>query len=203
MYCTNCGKTIKDHDRFCRYCGFNTWGDEPQTGGVYAEEALARDAELMPEISDIGEEVVLYVLQKHWMGVLLPVVIMPIFVLVFWKVYVHASSMLGAMVGILFLFPVIYPIFRYASDSIVFTNKYVHIKRGLFEIQEIDVPITKTPKLLRVERTFLSGIADYGYIVYKTKDGRKHYIAAADPSELEMIIENPVRFVNDALACEE
>ena len=72
MYCPNCGKTIKDYDNFCRYCGADL-REEPVNQEIISKinrenEIKKEEEENVKKIDiphDNGEELVLFDVKKH------------------------------------------------------------------------------------------------------------------------------------------
>jgi len=172
MYCSNCGKTVKEYDYFCKYCG---------------KDLRAQD-------EDSGEELVLYVAGKHPAGVWLPLLWSPFLIAVFWQLYIRSSSIFGAIFAITFLVPVIYLILRHYSDSVVVTNKFVHLKHGAFDPEEIDVPL-RNAGVLRVKQTSLGKILNYGYISFNNEGSRQHLRYIKNPEDLREIFADPEGFI--------
>jgi phage shock protein C len=42
MYCSNCGRQLEDHARFCSECGTPRPGPQPPTGQMYEPRPLSR-----------------------------------------------------------------------------------------------------------------------------------------------------------------
>jgi phage shock protein C len=42
MYCSNCGRQLEDHARFCSECGAPRPGSQPPTGQMYEPRPLSR-----------------------------------------------------------------------------------------------------------------------------------------------------------------
>ena len=106
------------------------------------------------------------------------------------------------LVGIAFalLVPIVYPILRYTSDKILITTKYIRIKYGVFNIEEIDIPIRKI-KLLAVEQTFVGKILNYGSIIFKSPAKAENcvYGYIKDFDEFVEILNNPAEFIRESL----
>ncbi len=193
MFCPNCGKQIKDSDNFCRYCG-NDLRNEVST----CETAGESDIEEYKLPEDDGEELVLYDIKKHWMALFWPVVLTPVFFIYFWTVFLNTHSFFSWVIVLLLLLPIIYPVLRYNSDKIIITTKYAHIKLGVLNPEEIDIPLKKLD-MLEVSQSAMGRMLDYGMVSFSHKSERFDYGYIKAPEELQYIIDNPARFVHEAL----
>lgn len=193
MFCPNCGKQIKDSDNFCRYCG-NDLRNEVLT----CETAGESDIEEYKLPEDDGEELVLYDIKKHWMALFWPVVLTPVFFIYFWTVFLNTHSFFSWVIVLLLLLPIIYPVLRYNSDKIIITTKYAHIKLGVLNPEEIDIPLKKLD-MLEVSQSAMGRMLDYGMVSFSHKSERFDYGYIKAPEELQYIIDNPARFVHEAL----
>lgn len=193
MFCPNCGKQIKDSDNFCRYCG-NDLRNEVST----CEAAGESDIEEYKLPADDGEELVLYDIKKHWMALFWPVVLTPVFFIYFWTVFLNTHSFFSWVIVLLLLLPIIYPVLRYNSDKIIITTKYAHIKLGVLNPEEIDIPLKKLD-MLEVSQSAMGRMLDYGMVSFSHKSERFDYGYIKAPEELQYIIDNPARFVHEAL----
>ena len=98
----------------------------------------------------------------------------------------------------LLLLPIIYPALRYNSDKIIITTKYAHIKLGVLNPEEIDIPLKKLD-MLEVSQTAVGRMLDYGMVSFSHKSERFDYGYIKAPEELQYIIDNPARFVHEAM----
>lgn len=205
MYCPNCGKTIKEYDNFCRYCGADLRENSDKQEVIinsYNENEIKNDEKADIQIvdlaSDNGEELVLFDVKKHWMSLFWSVFFTPIFFSYFWNIFLNTHSILSWIVVLGLLAPIIYPILRYSSDKIIITNKYVHIKLGVLNPEEIDIPLSKL-NILEVSQSTLGRLLNYGSVSFNSNSERFDYGYIQAPEELQYIIDDPARFVNEAL----
>lgn len=214
MYCPNCGKNIKEFDKFCRYCGtsleaevcndvFNKETKNEVCEEVNIEKANANyyDEEIDYTPNEKDDELVLYDVKKHPMALFWSVALMPIFFMYFWTIFMQTHSIFSWILAAVILTPIIYPLLRYYSDKIIITNKFVHIKHGVFNIEEIDIPIKKI-RMLHFQQSFVGSLCNYGDIFFESPTTEKLYNFkyAKDYDELKNIIINPVQFIKDTLA---
>ena len=205
MYCPNCGKTIKEYDNFCRYCGADLRENSDKQEVIinsYNENEIKNDEKADIQIvdlaSDNGEELVLFDVKKHWMSLFWSVFFTPIFFSYFWNIFLNTHSILSWIVVLGLLAPIIYPILRYSSDKIIITNKYVHIKLGVLNPEEIDIPLSKL-NILEVSQSTLGRLLNYGSVSFNSNSERFDYGYIQTPEELQYIIDDPARFVKEAL----
>lgn len=217
MFCPNCGKPVKENDNFCRYCGYNLStekeGDEfcnvksyiekPQdnTGECVVnhycppeEVEVSEEYELPPEDS---EELVIYDVKKHWMALFWPIFLTPVFFIYFWFIFLNTHSFFSWVIVFLILVPIIYPILRFNSDKIVVTTKFAHIKIGILNPEEIDVPLSKLG-ILEISQTTMGRIMDYGMVSFAFNGEGFDYGYIKDPGELQYLIDNPARYIKEA-----
>ncbi len=213
MFCPNCGKQVKDFDNFCRFCGSNL-KDSPQSRIVAtiekpSEEEYDENNEVQRETAetepddfppDNGEELVLYDVKKHYMAFFWPIVLSPVFFIYFWKVFLNTHSFFSWIIAFAILTPIVYPILRYSSDKLLITTKYARIKMGVFNVEEIDIPIKKI-RLLAVEQTFIGKMLNYGNVIFKSpaKEENSVYSYIKDFDEFVEILDNPSKFIKEAL----
>ena len=205
MFCPNCGKQVKDNDNFCRFCGVSlNENDRVVTIEKFEpdEEPQEKNTELAKEDfpPDEMEELVLYDVKKHMLALFWPIVMSPVFFIYFWKVFLNTHSFFSWIIAFALLTPIVYPILRYTSDKFLITTKYVRIKYGIFNIEEIDIPIRKI-RLLAVEQTFIGKMANYGNIIFKSpsKDENCVYGYIKDFYELVDILDDPAEFIKESL----
>ncbi len=207
MFCSNCGKQIKDDDNFCRYCG-NDLREKNQNVESYIEEAVEEQINETPEkiIVELkkkdsvyeGEELVLYEIQKHWMSLFWPVFLTPIFLVYFWIYFLNSHSFFSWLVVISFLALIIYPIARYKSDSIVITTKAAHIKIGILKPSEIEIPLEKL-NIIDVSQSSLGRYFDYGTATFCMNSEKYDYPYIKYPEDLQFIIDQPQKFIQETL----
>ena len=147
---------------------------------------------------DDSEEIVLYVSRRHWAGLLIPLIPAPFLVVMFWKVYINFHSVIGLIAGMFILMPVVYLILRHYMDKLIITNKFVHIRHGVFDIAEINIPIEKIKKI-RPQQVSLGKLLGYGQIVFKTPAGKFYIRNIENYEELKYIISNTKDYIKELL----
>ena len=210
MFCPNCGKQIKDNDNFCRYCGCDLradvvidknpqkYDDELSTAydNLYSnEKKVDIPEEVLP---DDMEELVLYDIKKHWMALFWPIVLTPVFFVYFWNIFLNTHSIFSWLVVFALLAAIIYPVLRFIYDKIIITTKFAHIKIGVLNPVEVDIPL-KDLKNLDVIQTSMGKIMDYGMLLFSANSERYEYRYIKSPQDLLYIMDNPVKFVKEAL----
>lgn len=204
MYCPNCGKSIKEYDNFCRYCGVNLREEEKEEIQIksYSDNEIIKDEVCQVKKVDIpqdnGDELVLFDVKKHWMSLFWSVFFTPVFFSYFWNIFLNTHSVLSWIVVLGLLVPVIYPILRYTSDKIIITTRYVHIKLGVLNPEEIDIPLSKI-NILEVSQSSMGRLLNYGSVSFSSNSERFDYGYIQAPEELQYIIDDPARFVKEAL----
>ncbi len=208
MFCPNCGKQIKDYDNFCRYCGIDLKNDnfpQEQVKEEFVEKTVHPELEKSDEAKkeytlpdDNAEELVLYDIKKHWMALFWPIVMTPVFFIYFWTIFLNTHSFLSWVIVFLLLLPIVYPILRFNSDKIIITTKYAHIKIGVLNPEEIDIPLNKL-NMIDIYQTTMGRILDYGMLSLTYKSERFDYSYIKSPENLQYIIDDPARFVHEAL----
>lgn len=204
MYCPNCGKSIKEYDNFCRYCGVNLREEEKEEIQIksYSDNEIIKDEVCQVKKADIpqdnGDELVLFDVKKHWMSLFWSVFFTPVFFSYFWNIFLNTHSVLSWIVVLGLLVPVIYPILRYTSDKIIITTRYVHIKLGVLNPEEIDIPLSKI-NILEVSQSSMGRLLNYGSVSFNSNSEIFDYGYIQAPEELQYIIDDPARFVKEAL----
>ncbi len=187
MYCSNCGKEVKENDNFCRFCGVNLHA---------AEEGVEQKINNEENVSDEIEEIVLYDVEKHWMNLVVPIFLIPLFFFYFWNIFLNTHSFFSWVIMLALLGFIFYPIARYKSDRIVITNKFAHIKSGIINPLECDVPIDALEQI-EVSQSSMGKMFDYGSAVYSDKNDTIDYGYIKSPGELQYIIKNPDKFIEE------
>lgn len=212
MFCPNCGKQIKDYDNFCRYCGIDLKNDnfnQEQDKEVFIERPehkqevvnlndnkIKKEEYKLPD--ENAEELVLFDIKKHWMALFWPIVMTPVFFIYFWTIFLNTHSFFSWIVVFILLLPIVYPVLRFNSDKIVITTKYAHIKIGVLNPEEIDIPLKKLD-MLDIYQTTMGRILDYGMVSFTYKSEKFDYSYIKSPEDLQYIIDDPARFVHEAL----
>lgn len=216
MFCPNCGKKINDYDNFCKFCGRDMRAKETES---YIETSENEDDIKMPvfensdvitktepkieveeEDGDDTEEIVVYEIKKHYMSLFWPCVFSPIFLAYFWIFYVNIPSFFGFIIALLFLAPIVYPILRYFSDRSVVTTFNLHIRRGVFDVEEICVPLKKI-HLVKIRRSYLGRLADYGHLIIEKENSDKEivYRYIQNPDDVQFILNNSKAYIKEYL----
>lgn len=181
MFCPNCGKEVKEDDNFCRFCGMN----------LHCEE----NAKPVEQVSN-EEEIVLYIVKKHWIDLVVPIFLTPLFFFYFWNIFLNTHSFLSWVITLALLAFIFYPIARYKSDRMVITNKFVHVKVGILNPEEVDIPLEDIDAV-GLTQTTMGRMFDYGFASYINSGEKRDYGSIKAPEELEYIIENPQKFVEE------
>ena len=219
MFCPHCGKKVNDIDNFCKFCGYDLRDGrvenyaeqsaiynentpvERQIFGDYREvktqaepEAVRQDVIQVNE----DEEIVVYEIKKHYMALFWPCVFSPIFIAYFWIFYVNIPSLLGFIIALIVLMPIVYPVLRYFSDRSVITTQSLHIRQGVFNIEDICVPLNKI-HLVRIRRSFVGRFANYGHLIIEKENSDKEivYRYIQDPEDVEFILRNPKAYIDE------
>jgi membrane protein YdbS with pleckstrin-like domain len=192
MFCPNCGKQIKDFDNFCRFCGTDLRNQQmTETFDTIRNEPIK-------PIKNIDEEYVLYDVKKHWMALVLPIFLIPLFFYYFWRIFLNTHSIFSWVVVLLILGLIFYPLSRFKSDRIVITNKFIHIKFGVLNPEEIDIPLEKS-NILDIYQTSMGRIFDYGTVCFVHNGEKFNYEYIKSPEDLQYIVDNPRDFVEENL----
>ncbi len=206
MFCPNCGKQIKDSDNFCRYCGYDLRADAVIDK---QQEKLQTDCEQNEnsgtenyEIPADTEELVLYDIKKHWMALFWPIVLTPVFFIYFWNIFLNTHSLISWVIVFAILAGIIYPVLRYIYDKIIITTKFIHIKIGVLNPVEIDLPLNEGDRL-NITETSMGKMLNYGMISFTANSERYEYRYIKSPEDLQYIIDNPAKFVKEALSEED
>ena len=204
MFCPNCGKQIRDYDNFCRYCGIDLRVETRCVSSVNTSEdksPIAVNEEYkLPE--DDAEELVLYDVKKHHMALFWPVVLTPVFFVYFWNIFLNTHSFLSWVIMFGILAAIIYPVLRFIYDKIIITTKFAHIKIGVLNPVEIDIPINDLTRF-DLTMTSMGRLMDYGMLSFTANSQRYEYRYVKAPEDLKYIIDNPARFLKEALSEDE
>lgn len=216
MFCPKCGKPVHEEDNFCRFCGNRLVSisnepeedvelplpkAEPQKIIKPSKSVEPSYREQVETVSD-DEELVLYIAKKHYMAMFWPIFLTPFFLIYFWNIFLNTHSFLSWLVTIGLLVVIIYPIARYNSDKIVITTKCAHIKIGVLNPEEIEIPINKLD-MIDITQSSIGRMLDYGNVSFCANGEKYDYTYIQSPEELQYIIDAPERFVKEALEEEE
>jgi membrane protein YdbS with pleckstrin-like domain len=188
MFCPNCGKQIKDFDNFCRFCGAD----------LRNNEITSQNQPVKHVKTDTDEEYVLYDVKKHWISLVLSVFLIPLFFFYFWNIFLNTHSIFSWIVVLLILGFIFYPVARFKSDRIVVTNKFIHIKYGVLNPEEINIPLEQS-STLEIFQTSMGRIFDYGTVCFTHNGEKFDYGYIQSPEDLQYIIDNPSGFVEENL----
>lgn len=226
MFCPNCGKKVNDFDNFCKFCGHDLRESEKSVESYLTSEAAESKAPISYSVDENSqaesvsspktvvqqdepapveekpvnddEEIVVYEIKKHAMSLFWPCVFSPIFLAYFWIFYVNIPSIIGFIIALIVLAPIVYPILRYFSDRSVVTTSSLHIRQGVFNVEDICIPLKKI-HLVRLRRSFLGRIADYGHLVIEKENSDKEivYRYIQDPEDVEFILNNTQAYIKE------
>ena len=219
MFCPHCGKKVNDIDNFCKFCGYDLRDGrvenyaeqsaiynentpvERQIFGDYREvKTQAEPEDVRQDVIQVNEdeEIVVYEIKKHYMALFWPCVFSPIFIAYFWIFYVNIPSLLGFIIALIVLLPIVYPVLRYFSDRSVITTQSLHIRQGVFNIEDICVPLNKI-HLVRIRRSFVGRFANYGHLIIEKENSDKEivYRYIQDPEDVEFILRNPKAYIEE------
>ena len=146
------------------------------------------------------DEIVVYEIKKHAMALFWACVFSPIFIAYFWLFYVNIPSFIGFIIAVIFLIPIVYPILRYISDRSVITTSNLHISQGVFNVEEICIPLNKI-HLVRLRRSFLGRYANYGHLIIEKENSDKEivYKYIQNPEDIGFILNNPKKYIQKFL----
>ena len=214
MFCPNCGKPVKENDNFCRYCGYSLTAEQEfsQPNEPVVEQANIENEYVVhhynqhpepiePEYelpNEDSEELVIYDVKKHWMALFWPIFLTPVFFLYFWFIFLNTHSFFSWIIVFLILIPIVYPILRFNSDKIVVTTKFAHIKIGVLNPEEIDIPLSKLD-MLDISQTTMGRIMDYGMVSFASNGEQFDFGYIKEPGELQYLIDNPARYIKESL----
>lgn len=192
MFCPNCGKEVKENDNFCRYCGHNLQEE------ISVVETQTAEVVEQTQTTDDVEEVVLYVVKKHWIDLVVPAFLIPLFFFYFWNIFLNTHSFFSWIITFALLGFIFYPIARYKSDRMIITNKFVHIKVGILNPEEVDISLNDID-VLGFSQSSMGKFFDYGFASYINNGEKRDYGSIRAPKALEYIIENTQKFVEECM----
>lgn len=212
MFCPNCGKQIKDDDNFCRYCGVDlriekSYESTEQVVEEVVHETEQDNSKVVVELKKseeaktplyTGEELVLYDIKKHWMALFWPAFLTPLFLIYFWVIFLNTHSLFSWVIVIGMLALIIYPIARYKSDKIVITTKSAHIKIGVLNPAEIEIPLEKLG-IIDISQSSMGRLLDYGTASFCINAEKYDYSYIKYPEDLQFIIDEPRKFLEESL----
>lgn len=194
MFCPNCGKKVYSNDNFCRYCGTCLSNQEQET-------EVFEDKNYQTLIHDNEDELVLYEVKKHSASLFWAIILIPFFVFYFWTIFLNTYSFFSWVVVFVVLGFIIYPAMRYKSDKIVITNKFVHIKSGVLNPIETDIPLNSLD-CFEISQGAFGKMFGFGLLTVLSDSGRIEYGYIEAPEDFQYIIDNPERFIKEAMSDE-
>lgn len=204
MYCPNCGKEVKEHDNFCRFCGFDLKNDDD-----FIEEQIETqnesNAQSEPEKEKFvyeGEELVLCEVERHPMILFWTIFLTPLFIIYFWTMFLNTHSIFSWFIMIGMLVLIVYPIICYKSEKFVITTKSAHIKMGVLKKLDIEIPLENFDVFDVVQSSFGRSF-DYGTITFNYNYEKYDYPYVKSPEELLYIFQNPKEFIEEELKSED
>ena len=195
MYCPNCGEQVKEEDNFCRYCGANLKIEPVSKEIEKPKNEVSSETE---QVHYDGEELFLCEFNKHWMALFWPVFLTPLFFIYFWNIFLNTHSFFSWIVVLALLVLIVYPIARYKSDSIVVTTKCIHIKIGVLNPAELQIPLNKLD-VIDVTQSSMGRVLDYGTASFCINSEKYDYSYIKYPEDLQYIIDNPQKFLKESL----
>lgn len=164
-----------------------------------AQKEPAKEEDFEEQVSE-DEEIVVYEIKKHCMALFWPCVFSPLLIAHFWIFYVNIPSLIGFLIALAFLMPIVYPILRYFSDRSVVTTSNLHIRQGVFNCEDICVPLKKI-HLVRLRRSFLGRLAEYGHLIIEKENSDKEivYRYIQNPDDVEFILNNSQAYIAEYL----
>ena len=215
MFCPKCGKQVKEDDNFCRFCGANLQADSDNLSQEHSEQIIEEvvhekkdnDTQLVVELkkseeaktpSYTGEELVLYDIKKHWMALFWPIFLTPLFLVYFWVIFLNTHSIFSWVIVIAMLVLIIYPVARYKSDKIIITTKSAHIKIGVLNPAEIEIPLEKL-NVIDISQSSMGRLLDYGTASFCINTEKYDYSYIKYPEDLQFIIDEPEKFIEESL----
>ena len=192
MFCPQCGKQVNDEDNFCRFCGIDLRNE------VFINENIDEKPDLEISENKEDDEFVLYEVKKHWMALVIPVFLIPLFLFYFVNIFLNSLSFLSWIVLLALIAYIIYPIIRFNSDRIIVTNRFVHLKMGVLNPEETDISLEEID-VFDVSQTTIGRLFDYGTISFCLDSNSFDYRYIKAPEDFQYIIENPQQFINETL----
>lgn len=171
MFCSNCGKEIDDNANFCQFCGYQ----------FSPKDVVARN--------DI-EEYLIYNAKKHWIT-LIPCFIWGFLAIVIFFAALNTKEDIYWIYLFSFCFLSVYPYLRYKFDKIEITNKSFNLQQGIFNIDRINMPLSKI-NTYYINQGLLGRILNYGSFIFQSgaKAGNSSYNFIENPHKLINIMNN-------------
>ena len=207
MYCSNCGKPVKEKDNFCRYCGNNLRAQDDEFAIQTATEEVVNESnddnliteeKILDEPFYDGEELVLYDFKKHWMALFWSAFLTPVFFIYFWTIFLNTHSFFSWIVVAGFLVLIIYPVARYKSDKFIVTTKSIHIKIGVLNPAKFEIPLNNL-NIIDISQSSMGRILDYGTASVCINSEKYDYTYIKEPEDLQYILNEPAMFIKEAL----
>lgn len=190
MFCPNCGKKVQDNDHFCRFCGADLARyDEVEEYSNHGSKSKSTDSD---------DEYVLYEVKKHSASLFWSIILVPFCIFYFWTIFLNSFSFFSTILMLAILGFIFYPIGRYKSDKIIITNKYIHLKIGIINPEEVDIPLERI-NTFEITQGYFGQMFGFGELVILSETGRINYGYIETPEDLQYIVDNPQKFVEEAL----
>ena len=193
MFCPNCGKKVLKNDNFCRYCG-SSLNNAEQTQYIFEDESPENVSDL-----DTEEEFVLYEVKKHSASLFWAIILIPFFIFYFWTIFLNTYSFFSWIIMFALLGFIIYPAMRFKSDKIIITNKFAHVKIGVVNSEETDIPLNRFNRF-EISQGSFGKMFGFGALALLSDSGRIEYGYIEAPEDFQYIIDNPERFVREAMS---
>lgn len=190
MYCPNCGKKVYDNDHFCRFCGADlTEHVEINNTETYSKSIKSGDNE---------DEYVLYEVKKHPASLFWSIILIPFCIFYFWTIFLNSFGFFSTITMLAILGFIFYPIGRYKSDKIIITNKFIHLKIGIINPEEVDIPLERI-NTFEITQGYFGQMFGFGELVILSETGRINYGYIEAPEDLQYIVDNPQKFIEESL----
>ncbi len=214
MYCSHCGKEIRDDAAFCPYCGTAQGGNNETSAGTKNGQTNDGDQAMESSQADYAgqtnagqtnaktaftgrthnQEVDILQAHLHWVT-LMPFLPIAVVVLI-------ASAFGGPLIVFGLIAAVIImidPIIKYATTTVKFTNKRLIGKQGFLKTQDLDAPLNKINNVY-VNSDMWGKIFGYGALVISTSSGEYKYQRIQKPEDFKNALMKQIdQFENDQI----
>lgn len=170
MFCSNCGQEIDDNANFCQFCG-----------GIQTKNNV---------VENDTNEYIIYNAEKHWIT-LIPCFIWGFLLIPSLIAVLNTKEFIDLVWFLAFLFLALYPFLRYKFDKIEITNKSFNLQQGIFNIDRINMPLSKI-NTYYINQGLLGRILNYGSFIFQSgaKAGNSSYNFIENPHKLINIMNN-------------